>query len=47
MSTREYILNQVELIKRDCAKLKITPEEWVSRFAKKYHDEHALQVVVA
>ncbi|MBI1871035.1 MAG: hypothetical protein HYS07_07580 [Chlamydiae bacterium] len=47
MSTREYILNQVEMMRKECKKLHITPEEWVIRYAEKYHDEHVSEVALS
>ena len=41
MSTQEYIQTERKQIKEDCERLRITPLEWVERFAKIYHDQNA------
>lgn len=46
MTTKEYILKEKRLMERDCRRKGISPNEWVSRFAKSYHQRYANRVII-
>lgn len=45
MSAKDYILKEVELMKEECRRLGIKPEEWIARFAVQYHQTFSQQVL--
>lgn len=45
MSAEEYIKNEVKLMKAECEKYKISPVEWIERYAVTYHEFHAQEVI--
>lgn len=47
MNTAEYIRRELELMKSDCRRMNISAEEWVSRYAKRYHQLHAQEINAA
>jgi len=40
MTTRWYILNEAKTIEKECQKKHISPEQWVKKFARDYHNRH-------
>lgn len=40
MSEQDYILHELNIMREACRQLKITPEEWIRRYAITYHETH-------
>ena len=45
MSNKDYILKEKKLMEKDCKKMGISPEEWVSRFAVVYYEKYASKIL--
>ncbi|MBI1871586.1 MAG: hypothetical protein HYS07_10395 [Chlamydiae bacterium] len=46
MSANDYIRQEVALMKKECRRLGIHPEEWIKRFAIKYHNQFSEMVML-
>jgi hypothetical protein len=44
MSTREYIQKELRQMKAECKKYRMTPEEWISRYAVQYNRLHQKEI---
>lgn len=43
MEKMEYIKREIAIMKEDCEKLKISPAEWIERYADEYHRLHSTE----
>ncbi|MBI1870695.1 MAG: hypothetical protein HYS07_05825 [Chlamydiae bacterium] len=41
MNDKDYITKELELMKHECERDHLCPEEWVRRNAVKYHELHS------